>query len=171
MLATIATFSGCAKDAQPPNTSDNSAENTVVEAPSVSTGMKRVGELGKGFVNVPDIWSKFVDVEANNDFQISDGGGTIITLNTIGAVQSEVGLGRIKDNIMQNVGVTSEEIVPASIRGYNGHKVEFNFDDGMQLIVWLVAVDENEVRFIAVEGIKANIPDAIKYVEDSYDIV
>lgn len=156
-------------------------EELYAEYAYILENTQRVGEEGKGFVDVPEDWVKFTDISPNTDFQYSDKYGvSIITMNKVDFSNipqeqiDELTLDTITQTFMysresQYSGdIESNDAYIIDVNGLKSHQIVTTFKDGTFLIQWIVEVD-GEFYSILAEGLNASAGELITLVEKTYN--
>jgi len=131
----------------------------------------RVGNDTVGWVDVPEDWVVFTDVEGGDDFQYSDRSGSrIVTLNVVEADPSyttEDVAYAIWDNLDES-GMQDSEGAVVTLAGRQAYQIYGAFDDGIVLVVWLVEDDAGTIHYVAIEGPADYIYGDFELVESTY---
>lgn len=131
---------------------------------------KKVGTPEYGYVNVPSDWANFVDVDGNNSFQVcSIDKSTIISLNIMQGEES-AGLEDYASSIayrMEQDGGKELQAARVKIKNIDAVQVYGKYDDGNYILVtWVFEAEDGKVHYIAAEGTRDKILDAVGYIEN-----
>lgn len=118
--------------------------------------VKKVGDDTFGYVEVPEKWIEFKDVDASTQLiQYTDIGelGYIVTLNVyeedIDAKQAAENLNNhIKE---EDAGNTSYYII-TYVGNYRGYVVRAKYSDGTYIDIYLFKASDNKLHYVAIEG-------------------
>ena len=125
----------------------------------------RIGNGSFGYLSVPKNWNVFIDENAQNTIQYTDGAGWIVTLfATSNSVIASKNWATNVANQMQNDGAQDVAMGEDSVNSYHGYKV-FGYYENTNtfLAAWFFEAEDGNTHYIAIEG-----PN--RY-DDNYDII
>lgn len=126
--------------------------------------VKKVGDDTYGYVEVPNSWVVFHDVDATSKLiQYTDIGeaGYIVTLNVYEQDVEPITAAQNLYNHIKEEG-NSAYYLTTYVAGYRGYVVHATYTDGTYLDIYLFKASDNKLHYVAIEG-----PD--KY-NDNFDI-
>lgn len=140
-----------------------------------SSETKKVGKKNYGFVEVPDYWVNFKDVDLPSDtsvIQYSDpSGSAIITMNIFENYEQDAQSAAEKSfQNMKNDGVDVEG-ARVNIGGYEAYQVYGCYEDeGIILVSWHFKDENNTLHYVAAEGMVNDIMNVVEYIEKTYSL-
>ena len=125
----------------------------------------RIGNGSFGYLTVPKNWNVFIDENAQNTIQYTDGAGWIVTLfATSNSVIASKNWATNVANQMQNDGAIDVAMGEDSVNNYHGYKVFGYYENSnTYLAAWFFEAEDGNTHYIAIEG-----PN--RY-DDNYDII
>ncbi len=139
---------------------EDETKEEVIETKDV----KKVGDDTYGYVEVPNAWLPFKDVDATTKLiQYTDigEGGYIVTLNVYEENVEPYQAAQNLNNHIKEEG-NSSYYLTTYVAGYRGYVVHATYTDGTYLDIYLFKANDDKLHYVAIEG-----PD--KY-NDNFDI-
>lgn len=153
---------------------ETDTEETHEEDTPEASDLKRVGEAGYGFVDIPSDWVNFQDVNATEDLrQYSDLTGTsIITLfvmedspNDAEQAASNSWAG------MESNGAVDVQGAIVELAGYETYQVYGIYENvGIMLVTYHFEDEEGKLHYISAESNQGGIVQVIELVEDTFSL-
>lgn len=132
-----------------------------------------IGDANYGYLEIPNTWKKFYDVDNNDSIQYTYDNQFIVSLNyfketKFTAQQYASNYMYNKKNSSEVTNVTGEKVKIGKNNSYDAYKISMYYPkDNVYLITYLFDAEDNKVHYIAVEGPKEY--DGIK-IDDLYKI-
>jgi hypothetical protein len=169
----VSTKSSATEQTKTENTSTVKKQETPVKNEPKETEpaveMKKVGQEGYGYINVPSDWVKFVDVETNTSFQISSRDSKqIISMNVFEDAGADANLETYANIVAANMeknGAQDLKGAKVKLGNYEALQVYAAYPEGMFLVAWVFKAEDGKYRYISAEGPKEHIMDVVGYVE------
>ncbi|MBE6072016.1 MAG: hypothetical protein E7208_08670 [Clostridium butyricum] len=156
-----------------PETEDLMQNNVSGEVTSAET--KKVGRENYGFVEVPDNWVNFKDVDLPSDtsvIQYSDPSGSlIITMNISENYEQDAKIAA--ENSFQNMKNDGVDVVGAKVNigAYEAYQVYGIYEnEGITLVSWHFKDENNTLHYVSAEGKLNDIINVVGYVEKTYSL-
>jgi len=138
-------------------TIENPKEKTTDTNKNTSTNTKLVGNDNYGYINIPNDWYDFKDVDGNDSLQYSYGTTFIVTMNL---VDTELSAKELAENFMYNKqqsseveGVTGATITIGDKDQYTAYQVYMYYkQDNVYLITYWFEAEDGKVHYLALEG-------------------
>lgn len=140
-----------------------------------SSETKKIGLETYGFIEVPDYWIDFKDVDLPADttvIQYSDpSGSSIITMNIAKNYEQDAKVSAENSFLdMKNDGVDVEG-ARVKIGGYDAYQVYGCYEDeGIVLVSWHFKDENNTLHYVSAEGKENDIMNVVGYVENTYSL-
>jgi hypothetical protein len=149
------------------NTSGGDKPEEKTETPD---NMKKVGQEGYGYVNVPADWVKFNDVNANTSYQVSSRDGKqIVSIDVFKDAGQDATLetyGNIVASNMEKNGGQDVEGATVTLGSYQALQIYGKYYDGTAMLVaWVFKAEDGKYRYISAEGPTDKIMDVVGYIE------
>jgi hypothetical protein len=174
----ITTLIGCSNQGEEPKKSmAKESEKTSVHTSSTETNApkeiakdtKKVGTPEYGYVNVPTDWANFIDVDGTTSFQVSKvDQSEIISLNIFEGPE-EAKLEDFANSVainMEGNGGKDIKAAKVKIKDQDALQVYGSYDNGTYFVVaWVFETEDGKVHYIAAEGTKDTILEAVGYIE------
>ncbi len=145
---------------------------------------QRIGAEGIGFLEVPASWMELSSSQDPDSIQWYDTtNNTIATLDIFdlsalteeerASFTTEDAANYLWDNLLAGeYGLEEDNIQGAQTEliGREAMQVYAIYPDGTHLVAWVLNDDAGVIRFVSVEGPEDAIADAVKMVEDTYEL-
>lgn len=143
-----------------------------------------VGSEELGYVTIPAFWASFQDLDGATALQYSNGGGTIISLDTFSdeglteeqkaQVTAETAAYSVWYNLEQD-GVTDIVGAQVDLNGIDsfqvyGAYVSEDYGTASIIVCWIFADESGGLHYVSAEGPVDTIAEAVGYVEGSYTL-
>lgn len=183
----LVTLVGCSEQNEDNNKEELKTSSTVVqekadtklqetttdkESDEAASGAetKKVGTEEYGYINVPNDWVNFKDIDGNTSFQVSKiDQSQIISLNIFNGPEGstlEDAANSVAYN-MENGGAIDIKGARVKIKDYDALQVYGSYENGAKMLVaWLFKSNDGKIRYIAAEGTKEGIMEAVGYIEN-----
>lgn len=150
---------------------EDASEEGTTETP---VELKRVGEEGYGFVDIPVDWVNFQDINSTQDLrQYSDLTGTsIITLFVVGDSPNDAEQAATNSWAgMENNGAVDIQGAIVELDGYETYQVYGIYENaGIMLVTYHFEDEEGKLHYISAESNQGGIIQVIELVEDTYSV-
>lgn len=176
------TKSNSAKDSQPSQTASATSSETTSSSKDTKkekTGdTQRVGSDEYGYIDIPQNWIPFKDIDGGDSIQYTDGTGyNIVTLNAFTKEKADLGAGeewtaetianRLYYNWDKNPNVDKIWGAKTTVSDHDTFQVNTIMKSGQYLISWAFK-DEDKVYLIVFEGEKEVLADIIEDIEHTW---
>ena len=140
-----------------------------------SSETKKIGLENYGFVEVPDYWINFKDVDLPADTTViqyaNPSGSSIITMNIAKNYEQDAKVSA--ENSFQNMKNDGVDVEGARVKigGYDAYQVYGYYEDeGIVLVSWHFKDENNTLHYVAAEGKENDIMNVVGYVENTYSL-
>lgn len=192
LVLTSLTLMSCAKSGQKgEQTSSSTSSSVQVKKDSSDSSSKeskskdnqerkRVGSPEFGYIDIPNKWVKFVDVDVEGLVQYTDGSTyNIVTMNAISKAEAEVGEGetfnaetiaqRVAYNWSQKDNLEKMWGTKNTVSGQEAFQLNIILKSG-QLANTLVFQKDDKVYILSIEGDKETINDFLENMKDTWSL-
>lgn len=137
----------------------NSKKEEIVEEKEIKTdvNVKTVGDEDYGYIDIPNKWTTFIDVDGNTALQYSYANVYIATLDyvegTYDAKESAASHEKLESNNADVTEVNSKVVTIGKNKKYTAYQVSSYYkSEDLRLITYWFNTDDGVLRYIAIEG-------------------
>lgn len=161
--------------------SSSSSKDTASTKKSTSSQeTKRIGNADYGFIDIPNKWIKFTDIDGTEAVQYTDGSGyNIVTMDSFTKEKAKVPADiefnaeflakKLAVMWQDNQDVGKMTGARTKVAGLDAYQLQIVMKSGQYLITWIFQKDE-KVYTISFEGDAETLKTFIPYIEDTWSL-